>query len=174
MSDPRRGGPGQTCLAILLLAYGENFVTKLLTEQRVVFTQNYRQTAEWVIRRYPIMIGVSLNSLASFRAEGVAKDIEVVWAREVNMWSSVSGNVALLEGGPNPNAAKVYLNWLLSKDGQKHWIEATSHNSRRADLPPFDPDLFPKPDRMDQYLRQDEALYAALQRTRALARRLIK
>jgi ABC-type Fe3+ transport system substrate-binding protein len=36
---------------------------------------------------------------------------------------------------PHPNAARLYLNWLLSKEGQTDWSRASSYPSRRLDGP---------------------------------------
>lgn len=42
--------------------------------------------------------------------------------------------MALLKNAPHPNAGKVDVNWLLSKDGQSHWA-SVPRNSRRKDVP---------------------------------------
>jgi ABC-type glycerol-3-phosphate transport system substrate-binding protein len=38
--------------------------------------------------------------------------------REGAPLSTGSGNIALVNGAPHPNAAKVFINWLLSREGQ--------------------------------------------------------
>ena len=49
--------------------------------------------------------------------------------------SSGWGNLALLSQAPHPNAAKVFANWLLHKDGQTIWVQSTNKNtSRRTDV----------------------------------------
>lgn len=51
-----------------------------------------------------------------------------------------SGNaVAAIKGGPHPNAAKVFLNWLLSKEGQEVFIKVQGLSSPRKDVPDFRP-----------------------------------
>ena len=55
----------------------------------------------------------------------------------------------VMVNAPHPNAAKVYLNWLLGKDGQTAWSTALNQPSRahgRALRPPA-PELVPKPAR---------------------------
>ena len=52
--------------------------------------------------------------------------------------------MSLMDHAPHPNAAKVYINWLLSKAGQADWVK-TGHNSRRLDVPHARPELFPLP-----------------------------
>lgn len=44
------------------------------------------------------------------------------------------GTVSLMDRAPHPNAAKVYINWLLSKKGQSDW-KKSQRNSRRLDVP---------------------------------------
>ena len=54
------------------------------------------------------------------------------------------GSVALMANAPHPNAAKVYINWLLSTAGQTEWGKIGG-NSRRIDIPWAVPALAPKP-----------------------------
>ena len=48
--------------------------------------------------------------------------------------ASGSGNVVLLKNPPHPNATKVFLNWLLSKDGQAALTRALGQPTRRFDV----------------------------------------
>jgi ABC-type Fe3+ transport system substrate-binding protein len=45
------------------------------------------------------------------------------------------GHMGLINNAPHPNAAKVMVNWLLSKQGQIAWQEKTDNNSLRTDIP---------------------------------------
>ena len=51
------------------------------------------------------------------------------------------GTLSLLQNAPHPNAAKVFVNWLLSRDGQMHVQKGrkgrpcTGSNSLRIDIP---------------------------------------
>jgi ABC-type Fe3+ transport system substrate-binding protein len=54
--------------------------------------------------------------------------------------SSAFGSLALMNRAPHPNAAKVFINWLLSPEGQTLFQRVISQpgdprNSRRADVP---------------------------------------
>jgi iron(III) transport system substrate-binding protein len=54
--------------------------------------------------------------------------------------SSAFGQLALMNRAPHPNAAKVFVNWLLSRDGQTAFQKAVSQpgdprDSRRIDVP---------------------------------------
>jgi ABC-type Fe3+ transport system substrate-binding protein len=73
--------------------------------------------------------------------------------------SSRVGHMALLNRAPHPNAAKVFINWFLSREGQglhqKLHVEAKAPaDSLRVDVPK---DYIPLPDR-----RQDGVKYLDL------------
>jgi len=54
--------------------------------------------------------------------------------------------MTFLNRAPHPNAAKVFANWLLSKEGQISWQKYTQTNSLRTDIPKNDvhPPFVPK------------------------------
>jgi ABC-type Fe3+ transport system substrate-binding protein len=64
------------------------------------------------------------------------------------------GGVAFVDRAPHPNAAAVYINWLLSKAGGEAW-SSLPRNSRRADVKPAFPALAPVPGR-DYFIGQAE------------------
>ena len=78
--------------------------------------------------------------------------------------TSGGGSKSLIKGGPNPNAAKVFINWFLSRDGQINFQKALgkadegSPDSLRIDIPKDDVD--PKSRRIDgvKYLDTDQWL----------------
>lgn len=128
MDDPRREGSGVNALSILAANYGKDFVRQLLTQQEVVFSRNRRQIAEWLLRgRYPLAMAVSSQEVADFRKRGIGKHVERFKAKfpVADTYSPGFGGVALFSKAPHSNAAKVYLNWLLSKKGQQAWAQVT-------------------------------------------------
>ncbi|HLY64807.1 MAG TPA: extracellular solute-binding protein, partial [Chloroflexota bacterium] len=44
------------------------------------------------------------------------------------------GSVVVFNKAPHPNATKVYLDWLLSNEGQTDWSKATGYPSWRTDV----------------------------------------
>ena len=50
------------------------------------------------------------------------------------------GTMVAYKGGPHPNATKVFINWLISKEGQEVHGRAASFNSIRKDVPDFLPE----------------------------------
>ncbi len=176
MEDPRAAGAGARQLAALMSAYGEDFGRKLLTEQDIVYTRDLRQLVEGVVRgRYPIGIGsVTGGTLQEFLEQGLGKDIESIKAPEVEVWTAGFGAVALVEGGPHPSAAKVFINWLLTRSTQESWAKTTGDNSRRRDVSVANPETFPNPDQLQQYIRNDEAWEVTREKAVELAERIIR
>jgi len=56
-----------------------------------------------------------------------------------------AGAVSVIASAPHPNAAKLYVNWLLSREGQIAWQEETKYASLRVDVPKTNLILAPKP-----------------------------
>ncbi len=50
------------------------------------------------------------------------------------MLTSGAGSITLLNRAPHPNAAKVFVNWFLSRQGQTAWQKQTDRNSLRTDI----------------------------------------
>jgi ABC-type Fe3+ transport system substrate-binding protein len=174
--DPRVPGSGAQNLTVIARAYGEDFVTKLLTEQDITYTLDLRQLTEWVVRgRYPVGIAVRDNELTDFRQHGLLEGIEPLQPPELTVWTAGFGAVALVEGAPHPNAAKVFINWLLSKRGQEMWVKSgTRDNSRRTDVPVASPETLPKVELLPEYVRNDEQWEASRLAIEQMAQRLIK
>jgi ABC-type Fe3+ transport system substrate-binding protein len=62
--------------------------------------------------------------------EGLQADLEGIAAVGAG-----TDPAAWLASSPNKNAAKVFLNWILSRDGQNQFQKLTRENSLRIDIP---------------------------------------
>jgi ABC-type Fe3+ transport system substrate-binding protein len=52
------------------------------------------------------------------------------------IWLSAgNGAVSVFTRPPHPNAVKLYLNWLMSRDGQYEFSKVAGRASRRTDVP---------------------------------------
>jgi iron(III) transport system substrate-binding protein len=174
MQDPRVEGKGLTDMLVISLAYGEETARKLLRDQKLVITHDRRQLVEWLVRgRYPIAMGLNEYVLVSFQKKGVGKNIAAVEDPKTAVyWASGSSGIALFNRAPHPNAAKVYLNWLLSRNGQLEWIKTVT-NSRRVDVPPVEPGSAMKPGRSYRNV-QAEDMAPQRRRIQQLANELLQ
>lgn len=145
--DPRRPGQGQVNAQAILINFGADYLRDLFGAQKIAYSTNSRQAAEWLVRgRYPISIAPASDQILPFRQQGLGPKIAVFTG---DMKTAIAGpgfgTVSLMDKAPHPNAARVYLRWLLSPAGQAAWSENTKSNSRRLDVPRPQPELYPAP-----------------------------
>src|SRR5262249_38862116 len=173
LADPR-GGSGLGRLTMLYVFRGEDYVRELLTKQDVTVTGDNRQLVDWVVRgRYPIGVGLTRDLLSQFQAEGLGRNVRTL-DEGPKALSPGFGGIQLLNRPPDPNAAKLFVNWLLSREAQTRISETVGVNSRRVDVPVADPTSAPDPARLHEYARhQDEELLPQRERTQELALELV-
>ena len=135
--DPRIDGAGNGRIAVWLGVFGEEFVKSLL-KQDVGLTRDRRQLVEWVVRgKYPIGVAVSPPVLYQLQHQGVGSNVKPLGSsrtRGAYRLSSTNGVLRLINKSPNPNAAILFINWLLSKEGQTASVKH-GEASRRLELP---------------------------------------
>ncbi len=131
--DPRGRGSGSYTLTKIMFDLGEPATRRLLETQEIAVTSTPRQLAEWAVRgNYPIVIGVAANLIAEFQAQGIGKElVPIVEPPAKRTVTPAWGGMLLFNKAPNPNAAKVFVNWLLSEEAQSDWAERGQTNSRR-------------------------------------------
>jgi iron(III) transport system substrate-binding protein len=138
MHDPRvsGGGSGYAVLWYFADGLGPDFIRQLVANDLVVSRED-TQIFDWIARgQYAIGIGASNTMLSDYLRRGIRiESLDATQLREGSYLTPGNGNVAVLANPPRPNAAKVYLNWLLSADGQTTWSRATSFSSLRRDVP---------------------------------------
>jgi iron(III) transport system substrate-binding protein len=174
IKDPRTGA-GLGSLAVLLAEYGEDFVRDFLTKQDVVVTKDNRQIAEWVIRgKYPIGIGFDSTFLPQFQEQGVGLNVKEITEGPQKLSRGFSAT-SIIKDAPNPNAARVYINWLYSQEGQSEVVRILKLNSTRLDVPPGDENSVVDPAKFNQVVaHQIEELYETRKKAQKLAKELIK
>lgn len=131
--------------------------------------------AEWLIGgRYPIAVALSERQLVEFGEAGVQFNVKGLEAGARSLSVSASG-LHLFNRAPHPNAAKVFINWLLTQKVQQLVTESVASNSLRLDVPPGYPPEAVDPKRLEDYIpHQHEHLQEFKERTRALSEDLIK
>jgi iron(III) transport system substrate-binding protein len=138
LDDPRRAGPGFATFTFFYLhpELGADFI-RALGKQQMMILRDYAQEVDAVGQgRYPVLIGAADFVAINRAKQGVP--IAIVDARQLKEGTDLSptnGNLALFNRAPNPNAAKIYINWLLSKEGQTIFARANGYVSARLDVP---------------------------------------
>lgn len=148
MLDPLAPGKAAADAAHWLLVNGNDDWYRRLLMQQPAITQDRRQQIEWLLAgEYPIGISVSDTDLPPFQAQGLGTHVEPL-AVNTALGSRLSNSkaVGVFNRAPHPNAASVFLNWVLSADAQALGSKLLQTNGRRLDVPPGSPDTVPNPD----------------------------
>jgi iron(III) transport system substrate-binding protein len=122
---------------------GPDFLRRLLTEMDLTVSQDRRQSSDWLASgKFPICIDCGDTDRA--KQQGLPVD-EFPHAnlKEAGYEISTSGNsgLALVNNAPNLNAARVFANWFLSREGQTVWQAVMNtkvlepSDSMRIDIP---------------------------------------
>jgi iron(III) transport system substrate-binding protein len=121
---------------------GEEWIKRFFVDQQPQMIRDRRQAVEVLVRGgAPIGFGLHPLVMKDFKSQGLANHIK---NPEVPGAVYAGGDiVALFNRAPHPNAAKLFINWLLSKDGQIAWSTKNEVNSGRTDIPVVDPGTAP-------------------------------
>jgi iron(III) transport system substrate-binding protein len=121
------------------LNLGDDVIKRLFVDQEPVLSRDTRQIAEFMVRgRYPIALGVQPLLLAPFQKQGLGKNLKLLHPPELETMN-FSSTVWLVNRAPHPNAARVFINWLMTKDAQVVWAKEVETNSRRVGIEPGNP-----------------------------------
>ena len=134
--DPHTAGSGQATFLFFYMnsELGEPFIREL-AKQEIHFIRDHRQRAEWVAHgKVPLMISPSETVTVPLIRRGLPIGM-MQPLKEGSYLTASTGSVVLINKAPHPNAAKVFVNWLLSREGQTAWVETTGTLSRRLDVP---------------------------------------
>ena len=93
-----------------------------------------------------IAIGIGRPVLKKFTDEGLGATIEKLECPDCLAQGGTGGFLAVPKTAPHPNAAKLFVNWMLSSVGQTAWTRISEENSRRLDVPVGNPERNPAPD----------------------------
>jgi iron(III) transport system substrate-binding protein len=139
MQDVRAPGPGGGG-AVFFLQHpelGEKFLRKLFGEMNVATSTDRKQAIDWLARgRQALGVFPDSEDMRRLQKEGFPlKEIPWTQVKEGSAVSSGTHQLSLLKRAPNPNAAKVYINWLLSREGQTAQVKEALSPSLRMDVP---------------------------------------
>lgn len=136
--DPAVQGAGQPYTLLLRAKLGDDGLKQLITEQKPQFFLDQFQVVEAMARGTAwIGIGPPVRSLiAPYVQAGVKTDIRNFGASPDESLQEIGGSgLFVFKDRPHPNATRVFINWLLSKDVQYGMAKATEQASRRLDVP---------------------------------------
>jgi iron(III) transport system substrate-binding protein len=120
---------------------GAEFIRRLYGEMDVTLTQEIRQATDWLAHG-KFAICFFCSEILKVKAQGLPVDEfrTAQWKESRVISAGNMGSIALPSQPPHPNAARVFVNWLLSREGQIALQRTTntpynSEESLRTDVP---------------------------------------
>ena len=142
---------------------GPEFLRRLLSEMDVTVSRDSRQIGDW--------LAAGKYAISMFNVIGRADiDLAKKQGLPVDWWgpeafkegvplSVTSGLVALINRAPHPNAARLAINWLLSREGQMAFQKVTEGNSLRIDIPKDDVPSYARRKKGIKYVNTEQPQY---------------
>jgi ABC-type Fe3+ transport system substrate-binding protein len=130
---------------------GPEFIRRLFGDMQPTLGRDRRQITDWLAQgNYALCVGCRETAKAKSQGLPVDEFDDLQW-KEGAQLTTGGGSMSLIKGAPNPNAARVFINWFLSRRGQIALQKYTDlygedpPNSRRVDIPK---DMLPQGNRM--------------------------
>jgi iron(III) transport system substrate-binding protein len=147
--DPTVPGTGSNDAARLYVQFGDDFIKKLYIDQKPQIVRDRRQITDGILRgSYAIALGAEDDDMDKLSKEGMP--IQAVYDLEdlPGTLSAGVGQLALMSHAPHPNAARLFINWMASKEGMELFARNRGGAPTRNDVDEqrFLPaDAIPKP-----------------------------
>jgi iron(III) transport system substrate-binding protein len=131
--DPRSPGAGDSNWAFIWDVKGEDYLKKLVA-QDIFLGRDQRVLGENLAKgRVAVMIGLTSYSFQPFIKAGLpVKALPAL--KEGTYGTGGSGNLAIIKAPAHPNATKLFVNWVLSREGQEIVSKALGQATRRLDV----------------------------------------
>ena len=127
---------------------GPAFIRKLYGDMQMAVSRDARQMTDWLASgKFSICIRCTAGGEVGRGMQyGLPIDyLDTEDWKEGSSSSAAGGTLGLPSRAPHPNAAKVFINWFLSREGQialQKLGRPDAHNSRRIDIPKDDVDPY--------------------------------
>ncbi len=134
MSDPRTPGSGNSMWSHMLAVKGEEYLRKLVA-QKLFVARDLRLLGENLTTgKIAVTVGIGYSELLPF-IQASLPVAPLPYPKEGLYTTGGYGHLMAIKNAPHPNAAKVFVNWLLSKEGQEVFDRGMGVGSRRYDVP---------------------------------------
>ena len=133
-------GATATQATAMRLTHGEQILKKVFIDQEPAFGRDTRQTFEQLIKGQRMLVtGVMDTVIPEFKAQGLMNHVRRIVLQDARI-TSTANDLWAPRNAPHPNAAKLWINWLLTKEGQIIYTQDALTNSRRLDVEPMAPE----------------------------------
>lgn len=133
--EPTRAGSGWNTANFLQTELGDDFIRQLYVDQKPGISRDYRQLSDWMARgTYPISLGLREAEIDALRADGFKVEVVPSPSDVPAAVTAGFGLGVLMNQAPHPNAAKLFINWIASKEGQEAFLQGEKTASVRTDV----------------------------------------
>lgn len=134
IGDPTIAGSGLRWFSVVTSQLIDMDFHRQLAAQEPAILRDERMVTEWVARgKYAIGIGVKPDVVSEFIRAGA--DLKYITPSEGTWLTAGAGVLGAINRPAHPAAQIVFINWLLSKEGQTLYSQATLTQSAREDIP---------------------------------------
>lgn len=134
MTDPTISGSGGSWVFLAGKLMGTDYIKEVIKQEPFI-TRDSRLLSEWLARgKYAIGLGIDTSATKTFIQVGAPLYLVPRFREGMELRGS-SGHVLFINKAAHPNAAIVFVNWMLSKEGQTVLSKANGVASRRVDVP---------------------------------------
>jgi iron(III) transport system substrate-binding protein len=146
LNDPFPAGAAASLFRWLWRTLGPDRATDFMRKLRAqagAVDRDQRRQIEWVAQgKYAWLLGPNSTMLYQLGRRGLKFGIVPEFKDYGTHVGTGAGCIALMSRAPQPNAAIVFVNWFLNRDGQTAWSRAVDLQTRRVDvslehIPPY-------------------------------------
>jgi ABC-type Fe3+ transport system substrate-binding protein len=139
INDPLPSGSGNVTFRWIWRIMGPEKAKQYyrnIRDNAAVADRDQRRQIEWVAQgKYAFLLAPSDGTLGQLVGRGLKLGILPEFKDYGTYVTASFGSAMLLNRRPHPSAAAVFLNWLLTQEGQTAWSQTMEHVSRRLDVP---------------------------------------
>ncbi len=177
--DPREVGIGQPLMFFYHTPHlGPEYIQKFYGTMDVTLSKSVRQMIDWLGHgKFSFCLGCKRLRTAKNQGLPVDSFTGNTWKKDGAYISGGGSMMSLVNRGPNPNAAKVFINWFLSRRGQiemQRLSRGTPPNSRRIDIPKDDVPVEYRLVKGATYFDVDQPQYADMTSLENFIKKIIK
>ena len=137
VEDPRSGGGGGFtwfCAMLYNKALDEDYFRQFAKQEPIMWGGSFTEAFNMVGRGEAWLSPHAADTTVGFLiVEGAP--LKILGMKEGNI--ATTDVITTIKGAAHPNAAKLFINWLFSKEGQTVYGKAGSQDSMRKDVPSF-------------------------------------
>jgi ABC-type Fe3+ transport system substrate-binding protein len=139
INEPLSPGPGNLTFRWIWDVLGAEKATdfyKKIRAQAGTVDRDQRRQIEWVVQgKYAMILGPNSAVAEQLLQRGLKFGVSPEFKDYGAAVSAGFNSAMLVNKAPHPNAATVFLNWVLGREGQTAWSKAMNILSRRVDVP---------------------------------------